>query len=254
MTDTPHTVPGPDAPLSAEGDVDALIRRQDALIEAALPHIAFDGWSMLALRAAAKDLDTSMSDLALLFPGGVPEAVSHFLDWTDRQMLAALAEQDLLACRVPDRITRAIKTRLDQAEPHKEAVRRTLAWLSLPQNAPLAASSLYRTVDAIWYAAGDKATDFNYYTKRATLAGVYSTTLLYWLYDGSEGHRESWAFLERRLGDVGRIGRLRAGFKKATPGRCPNPFRMAAQWRNGLAGLGRGRGRRRGPLGSDLGG
>ena len=91
-----------------------------------------------------------------------------------------------------------------------EAVRRALALLSLPFNAPLALKLLYKTVDALWYAAGDTSTDFNFYTKRATLAGVYSSTLLYWLNDRSPDSEATWAFLDRRVDDVMRFERLKS--------------------------------------------
>jgi ubiquinone biosynthesis protein COQ9 len=89
-------------------------------------------------------------------------------------------------------------------------VRRALALLSLPFNAPLALKLLYNTVDALWYAAGDTSTDFNFYTKRATLAGVYSSTLLYWLNDRTPGSEATWAFLDRRIEDVMKIEKLKS--------------------------------------------
>ena len=88
----------------------------------------------------------------------------------------------------------------------EQAVRRALSYLALPRNAALGAKCLYRTVDAIWYAAGDTSTDYNFYTKRLLLAGVYASTLLFWLNDTSEGRAETWAFLDRRIAEVTRLG------------------------------------------------
>jgi ubiquinone biosynthesis protein COQ9 len=99
-----------------------------------------------------------------------------------------------------------VRARLEQLAPHREAVRRALSYLALPQNAALGAKCLYRTVDAIWYAAGDTATDYNFYTKRLLLAGVYSSTVLFWLNDKSEGYAETWAFLDRRIAEVVKLG------------------------------------------------
>jgi ubiquinone biosynthesis protein COQ9 len=95
-------------------------------------------------------------------------------------------------------------------------VRRALALLSLPFNAGLALKLLYKTVDAMWYAAGDTSTDFNFYTKRATLAGVYSSTLLYWLADRSPGSEATWDFLDRRIDDVMKIEKLKSRVKSWT--------------------------------------
>ena len=97
----------------------------------------------------------------------------------------------------------------------------------MPFNAPLAAQCLYRTVDAIWYAAGDQATDFNYYTKRALLAGVYAATVLYWLDDASDEHERTWAFLDRRVTDAMRLPKVLEKLSRPLEN-LPNPFRL---WR-----------------------
>src|SRR5262249_29964062 len=91
-----------------------------------------------------------------------------------------------------------------------ESVRRGLAMLALPFNGTLGLRLLYRAVDAIWYGVGDTSTDFNFYTKRATLAGVFSSTLLYWLNDRSEGNDATWSFLDRRIDDVMRFEKWKA--------------------------------------------
>src|SRR3546814_12063346 len=123
------------------------------------------------------------------------------------------------------------------AERHKEAVRRALAFLALPGNAGLAVRSLYRTVDAIWWACGDRSTDFNFYTKRGLLAAVYSSTLLYWLDDGSDGHADSWAFLDRRIADVMRLAEATAD---------GGPAMLVGTVVAGHGGIGRASGRGRG--------
>src|SRR5262249_29371174 len=115
--------------------------------------------------------------------------------------------------KIRDRIKLAVRTRIEQTVGGKESVRRGLAMLAFPFNTPLAARLVYRTVDAIWYAAGDTSTDFNFYTKRATLAGVYSSTLLCWLNDRSEGNEETWSFLDRRIDDVMRFEKWKAEFR-----------------------------------------
>lgn len=176
------------------------------LLQASLAHVAFDGWSRTALRAAARDLGVDPVLAFNAFPGGEAELIEAFSTWADHRMLDALAERDPAAMKVRDRIAAAVRLRLEQIEPHREAVRRGLAFLTLPPNAALGLKCLYRTVDAIWYAAGDRATDYNFYTKRLLLAGVYSSTLLVWLNDASEGHEETWAFLERRIAEVLKVG------------------------------------------------
>jgi len=184
---------------------------RDELLQASLPHVAFDGWSPVVLRAAAKDIGIDPALALNAYPGGPAELIQAFNAWADRRMLAELDKLDLAAMKVRERIAAGVRLRLTQVEPHREAVRRALSFCALPQNAALGLKCLYRTVDAIWYAAGDRATDYNFYSKRLLLSGVYSSTLLFWLNDKSEGYSESWAFLERRIGEVlkvaGRLGK-----------------------------------------------
>jgi ubiquinone biosynthesis protein COQ9 len=131
----------------------------------------------------------------------------------------------LADARLSERIARAIATRFEIVEPWREAVRRALAVLALPYNAPLATGLVYQTVDAIWYAAGDAATDFSFYTKRMTLAGIYSAAVLYWLDDRSEGFADTRAFVDRRLDAVARFGRVRRDLETIAE-RLPNPLRL----------------------------
>jgi ubiquinone biosynthesis protein COQ9 len=199
--------------------------QRDALIEAMLPDVPFDGWSRAALRAAARRIGISAAEALALIPGGPADFVACFSRWADRRMLDRLERLPLDQLRVPERIALAVNLRLEIVEPWREAVRRALAVLALPQHAPPALRLLYDTVDGIWYAAGDTATDFSFYTKRATLAGIYTATLLYWLEDRSAGFADTRAFLERRLADAARIGAARRRLEAAVD-RLPNPFRL----------------------------
>lgn len=180
---------------------------RDRLVLAALPHVAFDGWSTKALAEAAmaEGLDTSLAERAFL--GGPVSAVEHFIDLADRLMAEDMAQADLAALRAPDRVFAILDARFRRWAPHREAVRRALAVLALKPAA--AARVTARTVDAVWALAGDRSHDFSWYTRRATLGAVYSATVLFWLEDESEDGAETRAFLRRRLGDVGRVTGLR---------------------------------------------
>src|SRR5581483_9517190 len=156
------------------------------LLEAALAHVPFDGFSQATLDKAAHDVGADRAALTRLFPSGGISLATAYSESADRAMEQALLEFDLKQMKVRERIAAAVKARLDALKPHKEAARRAAAFLSLPPNAPLAAQLLYRTVDAMWRAVGDTSTDFNFYTKRAVLAGVYGSTLLYWFNERSE--------------------------------------------------------------------
>ncbi len=198
---------------------------RDRLVLAALPHAAFDGWGRGAMAAAAADLGLDPTMPARTFPGGTSEVVARFIRLADRLMEEDLAGVDLAGLRVPQRILTAIRTRLERWEPHREAVRRALAILALPPNLPLAARLTWGTADAIWRAAGDSSHDFSWYTRRSTLAAVYGATVLYWLDDSSEGAGDTLAFLERRLGDVARLGRVRRRFDSLLE-QIPHPGRQ----------------------------
>jgi ubiquinone biosynthesis protein COQ9 len=199
--------------------------QRDALIEAMLPDVPFDGWSRAALRAAARRIGVPAAEALALFPDGPADFVACFSRWADRRMFDRLESLPLDKLRVPERIALAVNIRLEIVEPWREAVRRALTILSLPQNAPLAMRLLYETVDGIWYAAGDNATDFSFYTKRATLAGIYAATLLYWLEDRSPASADTREFLDRCLADVARIGQARRRLQTAVD-RLPNPLRL----------------------------
>ncbi len=179
------------------------------IVLAMLPDVPFEGWSRAALRKAAAKLGQDEALIDSLFPGGARDAVACFSAWADSETGKALARKKLDKLKVRERIALGVRTRLDTLSPHREAVRRMLAFLALPANLPLAARLLYRTTDAIWFAAGDRATDFSFYTKRGLLAGVYASTTLYWLGDGTRQGEATSAFLDRRIGDVMRIPKLR---------------------------------------------
>lgn len=176
-----------------------------AIIDSTLPHVPFDGWTQAALQHGAADAGYDKVMALRVFPGGPVEAIEFWSKLADRRMLAALEQRDLASMKVRERVATAVRVRLEQTAGHREAVRRALSLLAMPLNAGKGPALLWRTVDAIWYAAGDTATDFNYYTKRGLLAGVYSATVLYWLEDRSEGFANTWSFLDRRIADVMRV-------------------------------------------------
>ncbi|MEQ8194964.1 MAG: COQ9 family protein [Rhodospirillales bacterium] len=196
---------------------------KDAILLAALVHVPFDGWTRTALRRGAADAGYGADASRRAFPGGLREWAGYFSDYADRRMIEALGGHDLSETRVRDKVTLAVRLRLEALAPHREAVRAAAAFLAIPVNVPLATRLTYRTVNAIWYAAGDTAADFNFYTKRGLLAAVYGATVLYWLNDTSEGGRDTWSFLDRRIGDVMKIPGYSARAKKFLE-RLPNPF------------------------------
>jgi len=193
-------------------------RAKERILDAALPHVAFDGWSEATLKAALTDSSVVEALGRALYPrGGVDLAVAYHRRG-DQAMRDALAAADLTALRLREKIALAVKLRLQNAD--KELVRRGSALFGLPQHAGDGARLIWSTADAIWTALGDTSTDLNWYTKRASLSAVYAATVLYWLGDHSEDNAETWAFLDRRIENV-------MQFEKAKAGMRENPFAKA---------------------------
>ncbi|OIR10078.1 hypothetical protein GALL_80060 [mine drainage metagenome] len=209
---------------------------RDRIVLAALAHVPFDGWCPAALQAGARDagFDASMAERAFL--AGPAAAVEHFAALADRRLEAAAADDATLAgLGLTARIGRLVRLRLLPWAEHREAVRRALSLLTLPSHAARAAEIGWRTADSLWFAAGDRSADFSYYTKRLSLAAVYSSTLLFWLEDSSDGFADSWAFLDRRLTDFARLPRLQKQIGAQLQA-LPNPLTALRQTVLGLGG------------------
>jgi ubiquinone biosynthesis protein COQ9 len=186
-----------------------------AVLDAALPHTAFDGFTAKVLEDAGRAAGLSGADTARLFPDGPLSLVEVYSDATDREMEAMLAAMDVTSMKIRARITEAVRTRLAILKRHKEAARRAAALLSLPMHAGLAAKLMYRSVDAMWRAAGDVSTDFNFYTKRGILAGVYGSTLVRWFADSSADEAATQEFLAARIENVMQFEKFKAKAKEA---------------------------------------
>lgn len=172
-----------------------------ALLQAALPHVVFDGWSDATFGAAIQDTGTDPVLARAICPRGAVDLAVEFHKQGDQAMLTRLASADLAGMRFRDKIATAVRFRLE-AVPDKEAVRRGTTLFSLPQYAPDGARLVWGTCDHIWAALGDTSEDVNWYTKRATLSAVYSSTVLYWLGDDSPDQQPTWDFLDRRIENV----------------------------------------------------
>ncbi|MFB9149963.1 COQ9 family protein [Roseovarius ramblicola] len=179
------------------------------LLEAAMPHVPFDGWSETTLRLAAADAGIDRAMVDAVCPRGAVDLALAWHEAGDAAMVAALEAADLGAMRFRDRVAFAVRTRLDLVED-RELVRRGMTLFALPQYAGDGTRAMWRTADRIWTALGDTSQDINWYTKRATLSGVYGSTVLYWLGDESEGQARTWEFLDRRIEDVMQIEKFKA--------------------------------------------
>ncbi len=200
--------------------------RKERILNAALVHVPFDGWSDATLRAAAGDSGVPLALARALYPRGGVDLALAYHQRGDREMIQALAVADLSALRFRDKVAQALRLRLEGAD--RELVRRGSTLFSLPHHAADGARAIWGTADAIWTALGDTSDDLNWYSKRASLSAVYGSTVLFWLGDDSPDHQATWDFLDRRIEGVMRFEKAKAAFRENPLGKAlmAGPFRI----------------------------
>lgn len=181
-----------------------------ALAGAIADAAAFDGWSEAAVRAAASDHGMDPDFAAYAFSGGAMAMIEAWVHAIDAAMDRELPAEKLAAMKVRERIAALVRFRLDAAAPNKEALRRALAIMAMPGNAPRALRLGWHSADVMWRLAGDTASDYNHYTKRAILGSIYAATLAVFVDDTSEGHGETLAFLDRRIEGIMKFEKAKA--------------------------------------------
>ncbi len=210
-----------------KSESDHISETREKLLEAVLPHVAFDGWSNETLNSAIAEegIDPGLAHLA--FPRGGVDLALAFHYRADRQLEDMLGKPDaaahLATLKIRDRVAYSVRKRIELVATQREAVRRGATLLALPIYAGDGVKAIWNTADVIWRLCGDTATDYNWYSKRMILSSVYSATVLYWLGDQSTDSERSWEFLDRRIADVMTFEKTKANLKK-------NPLVQAAMW------------------------
>lgn len=202
----PAAGPGAAPAMDPETTPDPLLER---LLDAALIHVAFDGWSEATFRAAARDAGLDPAAARTVAPRGALDLAVAFHLRGDRAMVARMRSEPLAQLRFRDRIAAAVRFRLEAIED-REAVRRGAALFALPMHAAEGSRLIWGTASRIWDTLGDTSDDLNWYTKRTTLSAVHAATVLYWLGDDSTGFQATWDFLDRRIDDVMRVEKIKA--------------------------------------------
>lgn len=193
-------------------------------------HAVFDGWSDEALAMAASEIGVPAPRARLAFPGGAPDMIDAWFDAIDRAMARAFPLEKIEGMKIRQRIRDLVMYRLEVATPHKEALRRALAILAQPQNLTFALRLNWRAADRMWRIAGDTATDFNHYSKRTILLGVYVSTVLVYVDDSSDDLSETRAFLDRRIDDVMQFEKVKASWRRSRE-RVPSLSRFLGRLR-----------------------
>ncbi len=220
-------------------NTDPSLDARRAILEAALVHIPFDGWSSRALKLAVSGAGLPEGSEELYFPAGPLELIEFWNEQCDAAMQTKLAALDLGSMRIRDKVTAGVLARLYAIGPHEEAARRAVARTALPDGLTLSPKILWTASDRIWRAIGDKSTDFNYYTKRTTLSAVISTSLAAWLSDEDPQKDKARAFLDARIENVMQFEKAKFKAKKRIES-LPDPIGILGRLRFG------GKRRRRG--------
>jgi ubiquinone biosynthesis protein COQ9 len=181
-----------------------------ALAPAVADAAVFDGWSEEAVTMAANQAGADVDVARLAFKGGPIDMVFAWIEAVDISMAAAFPEDVIAPMKIRERIRTLVQFRLDAVAGQEEALRRALAIMALPQNVAQATKRGWRSADLMWRLAGDIATDYNHYTKRAILASIYAATVAVFVDDASEGKAETRAFLDRRIDGVMKFEKVKA--------------------------------------------
>ena len=225
MMTEPHTIP------PAEMTVDELRLALAPLIPT---NAVFDGWSDQALAMAASELGVPADRAALAFPGGPIDMIDAWFDAIDRAMARAYPLDVISKLKIRERIRDLVLYRIEVIHPHKEALRRALAILAMPQNGLAGPRLAWRAADRMWRIAGDVSTDFNHYSKRTILAGLYSATMLVYLEDSTEELSTTRGFLDRRIDDVMSFEKFKARWRGSRE-RLPSLSRFLGRLRYPVA-------------------
>lgn len=199
----------------------------DRLLDAALAHVVFDGWSAATWQAALADTGVDPVVAQAICPRGAVDLALAFHMRADAQLQRFLSQSDLSGLRFRDRVAAAVRHRLELVSPDKEAVRRGVSLFALPQYAADGTRAIWHTVDVIWSGLGDSSEDVNWYTKRMSLAAVYGATVMYWLGDDSEESAATWAFLDRRIDNVMQVEKIKGQLRSS---KVLAPFMAGPEW------------------------
>jgi ubiquinone biosynthesis protein COQ9 len=185
------------------------VRRQLALPIG--ENAAFDGWTVTAVESAALAEGVDLAVARAAAPATATGLIDLYGQGVDLALEERLPPEQLALLKIRERIRALVWERLQIQEPAKESIRRALSILAMPQNLGAAARLSWRSADVMWRLAGDTATDYNHYSKRAILSALYGSTLLAWLQDDSEGSADTAAFLDRRIDEVMQFEKWKAG-------------------------------------------
>lgn len=201
---------------------------REKVLKAALPNVAFDGWSETTLAKAVEDSKVDQGLAKLAFPRGVLDLVLAFHYDGDEKLAAKLAQSNMSKLKYSQKVAFAIRTRMEMMADSREAVRRAVSFLSLPIYASEGSAAIWNTSDTIWNALGDTSRDVNWYTKRLTLSAVYSSAILYWLGDETPDSSATADYIDRRIENVLQFEKFKSSMRTSLLGKTfmNAPFKL----------------------------
>tara|TARA_A100001011_G_C14137519_1_gene768262 strand:+ start:145 stop:780 length:636 start_codon:yes stop_codon:yes gene_type:complete len=183
--------------------------RKQKFLYYVLDDINLNGWSKNFFDSYSREGIFTNNEIRVFFPNGRADFLRYWFDISEKLMLEDLSKVEIQELKVREKIKKIIRVRLERWKSYKVAIKRTLPILIMPSSDTLLSCSLMKTSDSIWKSAGDRSVDFNFYTKRGLLLGVYSTTLIFWLDDNSKDDQKTWEFLDRRVEEVLQIPKVK---------------------------------------------
>ena len=217
--------------MAKKTEADHLEEARSAIMSKAVAHAGFDGWTGKLLRQSASEAEVDLGLARLAFPRGAIDMIERFWRDGDRAMSAELEALDLPSMKIRERVATAVKVRFRVMSDDREAARRAAAHQASPIYSKSALESIYRTVDDIWFAAGDTSTDYNFYTKRLILSGVYISSFVYWQGDHSDDFSDTEKFIDRRIEDVMQFEKVKAKARGLSD-KLPSPLSLLSQIRS----------------------
>ena len=186
--------------------------QQGKILTSALLKAPKTGWNDDLLTELKEEF--GIVEMTRYCPRGLDDLSRMFADWADNEMLRAMEQDDVSQMKVRDKITHGVRARLMALSPHRQAFKASMKYMLHPMRGLFTKKLTWQTADRLWYAAGDRATDYNHYTKRLLLSGVLASTTLYWLRDTSDDYSKTWVFLDRRIQNVMTVGGYMAKIKQ----------------------------------------
>ncbi len=187
-------------------------KKRNDILNLAKKNLIPNGWNKNLVNLIAKEKKFSKSQIISLFPEGYKSILEFYISSTDQDMINQCKKLDLIRMKTSDRVCQIIKKRFEINQKEKKIIKKTLFYLTLPQNSKLATNSLYKTVDNIWYIAGDNSTDFNFYTKRAILSVIYTSTIFYWIFRDKDLDQTE-KFLKNQLSKLSKVPKIKEKIK-----------------------------------------